>query len=269
MTRFLTSRADLQARTFDFVETARNCACLPDLNQAFGRFLRDLGFREWFLGRVMRAPRGSDHGYSDAIAETSLEWLGRYMARGYVSQDRVPKIAIRRQQAFSWREAADERPMNRMESLIYQEAREFGLPNGVCVPAHMIDGSIWAVSANWRHGEPERATIEATEVAACYFASRALTLGRFTARPSGGGGDGPVLSGRQRDVVMALAGGQTQAGAARLLGVSVKRVEGLLADARDRMGARTTAHLMTLAAARREFDPGEVVACTAVTGPLS
>jgi LuxR family transcriptional regulator, quorum-sensing system regulator BjaR1 len=74
------------------------------------------------------------------------EWYERYTSRGYVHLDPVARHCFSTTLPFDWSEAPYDRENDTPARRVMEEAREFGMDEGLCVPVHMEGGMQGVVS---------------------------------------------------------------------------------------------------------------------------
>jgi DNA-binding CsgD family transcriptional regulator len=95
------------------------------------RFARSRSFR-YFAYHLVRPPEGARRSYY--IANYPVEWVERYVERGYINRDPVVIAATRALIPFSWQNLRGNRSFSESERLIFDEGGEFQIRDGVSVP---------------------------------------------------------------------------------------------------------------------------------------
>lgn len=159
-------------------------------------------------------------------------WAKRYFERQYVRKDPTLAHSLGANEPLHWSELHLQ--ANDPSNDVMQEARAFGLADGLTIPQLTIEGHRIALSFAGQKLDrsPEARTV--LTVLAAYGVSRALQLRAATFAVS------ISLSRRERECLSWISEGRSMADAAIILGVSVKAVEKYLAAARTKLNALTT-----------------------------
>lgn len=168
------------------------------------------------------------------------DWAERYFEHQYVRRDPTILHAAEQRQPLYWSridltEGAD--PAAR----IMNEAREFGLRDGITIPQLTLDGVRIGVSFS---GDRIDRSAEATmvySVVASYAVARVLQI------RSGTPDDAAPLSPSQKECLQYAAEGKTMSEIGDRLNISDKTVEKHLAAARDRLRAHSTTQAVATA----------------------
>ncbi len=75
-----------------------------------------------------------------------VEWFDRYVAKDYVHKDPIAKHCFTTNDPFLWDEVIDGALINQHEARVMNEASEFNLRNGFCIPIHMENGTQGCIS---------------------------------------------------------------------------------------------------------------------------
>lgn len=243
---------DYARDTFAFVDQSHTITSLTQLNAAFGELVRKWGFERWWCARVARRTNALDDGVGLGFGEPNLSWLATYRREGFLKDDAVITSLLSAEAAIWWSEVwnahrAAARGTRRVESA----AREFGLNEGLVTPIRPFTGELWAVVMGGTDDVRSDALRDAGSVAAQFYAGRGLHLMRLEREAQNAG----RLTARQREILLLLRDGHTQAEVADRLNIAVSTVANLLADARSRFDARNVVHLMAEAILHGEIDP--------------
>ncbi len=128
----------MQVALLDFADRAA-AVDRQGLKSLLDAELQHIGF-EKFTYLVVRQPDGTIA--PDFVTTYPAEWAGRYKEKGYVNVDEVVPTAAVSLAPFDWRN------LNRRDhqKIIFREAAEFGIRNGVTVPLHGPNGAFSALS---------------------------------------------------------------------------------------------------------------------------
>jgi DNA-binding CsgD family transcriptional regulator len=87
---------------------------------------------KYFAYQLVRPPEGARRSYY--IANYPVEWVERYVDRGYVNHDPVVITATRALIPFTWGNLRGNRRFSDAERLVFDEGGEFQIRDGVSVP---------------------------------------------------------------------------------------------------------------------------------------
>lgn len=226
---------------FNFVDEAQTSNTVGELNANFRRLIQPWGFEGWGCIQVSSAPSAIKAPLMRMFGEINAEWVKRYLEAQHIGYDTAAREVMRQTAPFWWSEITQPKQITKRQRLVYDEADSFGLSEGLAVPVRFPDGSVWSVMLYGRKIDDMPHLKEMAFLAGQYYAGRGLYLGdrsRATVALAS------RLTDRQRQVVELLRFGTTQTDAARVMGVSESTVNNLVTEAKDRLGARTTAELV-------------------------
>ncbi|PVE20310.1 LuxR family transcriptional regulator [Microvirga sp. KLBC 81] len=149
------------------------------------------------------------------------EWQKRYFAMGYDRIDPIIKIGRKRTGALRWSDVYNDASTTEIERRVFDEAAEFGLRSGICVPLHGPDGSLAIMSFGrpWDR-EFQNRTTTYLHLAALHFH---LKVANF-ANPTGIE-KAPNLSPREKECILWVARGKSSWDIGMILGISVNTVD--------------------------------------------
>lgn len=162
------------------------------------------------------------------------EWAQRYFSQQYVRYDPTILHCAVDQAPLSWSNLQSAGQANAMALQIMNEAREFGLSDGLTVPQLSVAGSRIGVSFSGDRIDQSLGAVAELSVIASYAVARSLELAASTsAAPT-------RLSLRERECLLWAAEGKTMADIGAILSVSDSAVEKYLASARQKLASLTT-----------------------------
>jgi LuxR family quorum sensing-dependent transcriptional regulator len=165
------------------------------------------------------------------------EWFERYTSRGYVHFDPVARHCFTTSRPFDWSEAPYDAESDLPAKRVMDEAREFGMGEGFCVPVHMEGGMQGVVSlvGDTAHLH-EKARLE-LHMLALYVHGRLRFLNTAKA-PSGR----RAITPREAEVLKWAALGKTAAEIADITGLTVRTVNQHCENAQKRLGTNNRLH---------------------------
>jgi LuxR family quorum sensing-dependent transcriptional regulator len=214
---------------------AELCACLP-------RY----GFT---AGLMTKLPVPHDKRWFEQIMVNHWpsDWYERYNAQGHYRHDPCAERSRRTVDPFFWSDLASQ-PSAMRSTLVMQEAAEFGLRQGLCVPIHSPFAlpSVVTVCGEFIRLPP--ATIHVIQTLAVHafraierMVSQKLELGA------------PILSEREREILQWTGAGKTAWEISCILGISLHTVNTHLKNVRQKLGAANMVHSVVEALRRHEI----------------
>jgi LuxR family quorum sensing-dependent transcriptional regulator len=175
------------------------------------------------------------------------EWLERYNSLGHFSHDPCARCSRHAHHPFLWSDLPREQ-MSKQQLLVMDEAKEFGLMDGMCVPIHLPLGAPAVVTAAGDRIEVVREELPILEMM-CVQAFRAIRRLREgnSKTPKG------KLTAREREVLTWIALGKSAEDIACILAISRHTVERHLKNIREKLFATNTVHAVMEAVRRREI----------------
>lgn len=229
------SRADpdIARRAFDTVAAMKRTTspeALDDLAaEAFGK----LQLSSFALARFFRSSGAAD--VAVLAGRFDQPWAERYTAHDYASRDRIALELLLVARPYSWEEAMRRRRVSTDQIAIREEARDFGLSDGLFFPIRQTDGSIAAVVLAGRSPELDDPLLRTSaEMLSAYYAAEVQRLSRCD-----GGARCARLSPRQRECLAWVRMGKSSGVIAEILGISADTVEEHIAGACRKLGVRT------------------------------
>jgi len=211
----------------------------------FRGVLERYGFRDFMITGL---PVAHDpQWFRDILCDGwSPEWFKRYAKQGHFRYD--PCVARSRltSRPFLWRELDRKRMANRAR-LVMDEATEFGLKDGMCVPIHLPLAGPGVVTAASDRIELPADTLPLVE-ALCVHAFRSLA-----GLEDHSTGDIAPLTPREREVLQWSAAGKTAEDIGVILGLTKNTVESHHRHIREKLDAINLVHAVSKAVRRYEI----------------
>lgn len=228
----------MQTATFFATTQIINAATSPDqIVGVLRNVAEEFGFAHFIVSGL--PPRGTDVLPFVMVEDWPSEWHRRYFSRDYAQFDPVARHCFRTMDPFAWDEApvrADDVRGRR----VMDEATEFGLANGFCVPVHTADGSQGCVSFGGDRVELDPADKLALHMIAIYAHGR---LRKFYRRWQ----FEPIrrLSPREIEILQWTSQGKTSSDVADLLGVAEITIVKHISSAQRKLGTLNRVHTVT------------------------
>lgn len=174
------------------------------------------------------------------------DWFLRYSDRDYLKVDPLVRHCFTTSLPFDWAAAPYDPENDTAARQMMDEARDFGMTNGMCVPLHLENGMQAICSLV---GDPTR--LEATERLEVQMLSL-YTLGqlRFVSTFSAEASARRTITPREAEVLKWAATGKTAGEIAEITGTSVRTVNQHCENAQRRLGTRNRLHTVVEAMRR-------------------
>lgn len=197
--------------------------------------IRNYGFEKFIISGL--PDRGVDVRPFVLISGWDDEWYRRYTSLGYVHLDPVARNCFATTLPFDWSSAPYDREGDLPASRVMDEARDFGMDEGLCVPVHLEGGMQGVVSLVGRTNElTEKERLE-LHMLALYAHGRVRflnTMGTDTRRRA--------VTPREAEVLKWVAVGKTASEIADITGLSARTVNQHCENAQRRMGTNNRLH---------------------------
>ncbi|WP_274425570.1 helix-turn-helix transcriptional regulator [Chelativorans sp. YIM 93263] len=175
-------------------------------------------------------------------------WFEHYTAMNHYRHDPCVRHCFSTIEPFAW----DEMPARLLEEpearVVMEEAAEFGLAEGLCIPLHDVYGSrVITVAGQHLDVAPSaRRMVHLTSLYAYGAAERAIRKPTYYKGVS-------RLTERERDVMRWTAEGKTFWEIGKILGISEATVNDHMRNIRVKLGTRNTTHSLAEALRRKEL----------------
>lgn len=207
-------------------------AILDIMNRAIGNY----GF-ERFIVSGLPDP-GMDVRPFVLLSGWKDEWYERYTGMGYVHLDPVARHCFSTALPFDWSEAPYDRENDGPARRVMEEARDFGMDEGFCVPVHMEGGMQGVVSLVGNPGHlDERGRFE-LHMLSLYAHGRLRYLNGPAARPKGR----RIITPREAEILKWAAAGKTASEIAEITGLTPRTINQHCENAQKRMGTSNRLH---------------------------
>lgn len=175
------------------------------------------------------------------------EWYDRYTARGYVHVDPVARHCFSTMLPFDWSDAPYDAELDAGARQVMEEARDFGMDQGLCVPVHMEGGMQGVVSlvGSTDHLDDKR-RLE-LHMLALYAHGRLRYLNGPGQPPQARRG----ITSREAEVLKWAATGKTAAEIAEITGLTPRTVNQHCENAQKRLGTKNRLHTVVEAIRHR------------------
>ena len=129
----------------EFRERMRSASSVAAVHATLETTFGELGF-EQFSYLVLRPPHGRNR--PQILSTYPAEWKGRYRDLDYTHVDAVHLAAGGYMFPMRWDEVYGDRRTTKKQRLVFDEACEFGVRNGVTIPVHGPAGGVACVSVS-------------------------------------------------------------------------------------------------------------------------
>jgi LuxR family quorum sensing-dependent transcriptional regulator len=165
------------------------------------------------------------------------EWYDRYTAKGYVHLDPVARHCFSTTLPFDWSDAPYDRESDLPARRVMEEARDFGMDEGFCVPIHMEGGMQGVVSLVGNTQDlDDKGRLELHMLALyAHGQLRFINTRRDAANKR-------AITPREAEVLKWAAGGKTASEIAAITGLSERTVNQHCENAQKRLGTANRLH---------------------------
>jgi LuxR family quorum sensing-dependent transcriptional regulator len=208
-------------------------AILDILYRAVGRY----GFDRFIISGL--PDRGQDVRPFVLLSGWSEAWYDRYTTRGYVHLDPVARHCFSTTLPFEWSEAQYDPESDLPAKRVMDEAVDFGMSDGFCVPIHMEGGMQGVVSlVGETSGLTDQSRLE-LHMLSLYAHGRLRYLN--TAQDQNGQQRRAITS-REAEVLKWAASGKTAGEIASITGLSERTVNAHCVNAQSKLGTKNRVH---------------------------
>jgi DNA-binding CsgD family transcriptional regulator len=225
---------------FSFLEDARNMESPAALDASFLRLIESWGFDRWTATPILSPARGAIRPMEVVLGRPSREWSGRYRDKGYFRHDAVVNYITHQSDAVWWSRFSNEMRLSHEEKMLFDEAREHGVGEGLTAPVRLADGSLWVCALTGTLATPAPFIADAARFAAERYIVRAMELRRRGEMLT----LGASITRGQAEIVALLARGMTVRQAAETLNIQPRTAYNQVADAKRRAMVKTTTELV-------------------------
>jgi LuxR family transcriptional regulator, quorum-sensing system regulator BjaR1 len=122
---------------FDYIDQIRKINKISELKSAFEAVAKRFGYEHFMVVATQKDHRELLH--NKEITVWPDGWLKHYTEQGYIAHDPVPREAINSSLPFTWREVQERYPITDITAQIFNEAREWKMHDGLCIPVRSMD----------------------------------------------------------------------------------------------------------------------------------
>jgi DNA-binding CsgD family transcriptional regulator len=231
----------VRAKTFELLDQLDSTASPEEFLRLVGQVLEGYGFTAFVLTGLPRP--GANAGPDILINGWPGGWMERYAEANHFSFDPVARRCMETVRTFAWTEIPADYLSDPRAAVIPNEAAEFDLRQGLCVPIHGPLG----VGGLSLAGQQVELAPEVRSMARLLAHQLMDLSARAPLRPSS------ALSPRERDVLSWTAAGKTVEDVGTILGISRHTVGEHLKSVRRKLQTVNSAHSVVRALQRGEL----------------
>jgi LuxR family quorum sensing-dependent transcriptional regulator len=233
--------SDLGSLVLSVSRALSACNTLDDLSEIFCTHIRPLGLTCAASG-IVTGPRASSPNPFH-FNNWPPEWRSEYAQEGYLHIDPLARHAVTSGAPATWTDVISTLPRTDPGRKVCAAARRHGFSEGMVIPFRDWDGEIGMVTMGG--DRPKLTADEATFLTAMsstvFFAAEALNRAAQSRSARG------AFTPRELDCIALLGEGLTDGEIATALRVSRETVISHMENARRKVGARSRAHLLSIA----------------------
>lgn len=223
--------ADLMS-TIEAIQTQTDSAGILDIMyDAIG----DYGFERFIVSGL--PDRGMDVRPFVLLSGWSDEWYERYTGLGYVDIDPVARHCFSTTLPFDWSDAPYDPATDLLARKVMDEARDFGMGDGFCVPIHMEGGMQGVVSLVGETRQlDDKSRLELHMLSLYAHGQLRFLNSRAGLAPR------RAITARESEVLKWVAAGKTASEIADITGLSQRTVNQHCENAQNCMGTNNRVH---------------------------
>jgi LuxR family quorum sensing-dependent transcriptional regulator len=181
------------------------------------------------------------------LADWPMEWLNRYVERGYIEIDPVTNIINTKNRHVVWSEAHNLVKIDRQSQSVLYEAIEFKLVNGLTIPIQTAEGKHGFFSFSGQNPDIKEVAAGVIPLIAHFAFAKSLQL-------KGVATIARTLAPRQLDVIRWAAEGKTDWEIGMILNISEHTVDKYMRQIKERLGANNRCQVIATAIRLRLID---------------
>lgn len=225
---------------FSFLAAARAMPSLAELDGHFQRLIQEWGFDRWTTIPIGSTALGPVRPFEVVFGRPSQDWSKRYRERNYFLHDAAVRTLMQSNDPIWWTAFSRTSRLSIEERRLFDEAREFGVGEGLSTPIRLANYSVWVCALTGPDARPHAEITDAAKFAAERYLLRALEL-REPDEP--GVGEAQVTR-AQMEIIRLLARGLNLKQSAHALKLAPSTVYNQIATAKCRMGVKTVGELL-------------------------
>ncbi|WP_274423960.1 helix-turn-helix transcriptional regulator [Chelativorans sp. YIM 93263] len=226
-----------------YAEDMEAVDCFDQFAAATERAMETFGFRHFVIAEL---PLPAEK-LEDLILLKSCprEWFELYVQNDYAKADPVANHCHNCQFPFLWSDAPYDGKREPRAHEVMSLARDFGMPQGLCVPARSFSRDLCLSVAVDQVELPAEAR-PALHFVALYAIETALRLRKPPAEPKG-----KALTGRESEILVWAAAGKSATETADILNITERTVTAHAVNAMNKLGAANKTQAVVRAIQRR------------------
>jgi len=229
----------------DFTSQLNSINTVENLNQLFEATLRSLGLSQWAYQLTRR--HINDTRDPQIITNFPEEWLNYYVESNYSAIDPVVTQSKHIKSMFVWSDLLKQVGMTKRQQVIFNEASEFELDDGVGIPILGINGLKATVSiACHSTDELNKTLLESKPLIQAVSHLYHFKLVELTPRQTLLS-KVIVLTPREKECLLWLAQGKTASDIANILSIAERTVVYHIENTKNKLGASNRTHAVAKA----------------------
>ena len=151
---------------FTFLASARTASSMQALDNSFSRLIQTWGFERWTAMPIGSAALSPVRPFEIVFGRPSRDWSVRYREQNYARHDAALRALLQSNEAIWWTSFARSERLSIEERRLFDEARAFGVREGLSAPIRMANQSVWVCALTGEHAEPHWEIADAARFAA-------------------------------------------------------------------------------------------------------
>jgi LuxR family quorum sensing-dependent transcriptional regulator len=220
----------------DTIEAIQGLETESEILDAMFAAIGSYGFERFIISGL--PDRGQDVRPFVLLSGWPDEWYARYTDHGYVHLDPVARNCFATTLPFEWRDAPYDHENDLPARRVMEEATDFGMRDGFCVPVHMEGGMQGVVSlVGQTEALDDKSRLE-LHMLALYAHGRL----RFIHSRPGARGPRRAITPREAEVLKWAASGKTASEIGIITGLSERTINQHCLNAQSKLGTRNRTH---------------------------
>lgn len=240
--------------TQKFIESAHFAKNLEELSTLFSLALKDLGFNNWAYQLVEGELKKNKKPV--ILSNYPEEWVEYYMDSNYHHVDPVITDGPKEVKPFKWSDLTASHELTLPQKKLFEEANEFGLDDGLGFPMHGAYGAFAMITMVSEENSKELNKIykmydKEIHILTLYYNNIARELVQHDKVFS----DAPVLSTREREVLLWICAGKSNWDIAQILNISESTVKVYCNRLKDKFGVSSRTEAAVEAVRKKVITP--------------
>lgn len=227
---------------FSYIDRVRKISDMAELRRVFSKEVNYFGYEHFMF--VASPINQREVIQNKELSVWPSGWLDRYVEQGYVTHDPVVQETFTSALPFTWQDVKEKGSTTETSNRIFNEAREWRMNQGLCIPVHNLDhlqAAVTFAGASPRTGSSVQGALQLMVIYTDAKARELATAARDDTNAAG------VFSRRERECILWIAAGKSTWEISQILGPSEETVRFYIKNAMRKTNVVTRAQLVATA----------------------